>query len=92
MANIVAPNCDRKADYYARTRRRTVNTQVIVGANFIFYSIATGFPGSCHDARIWRETKVYRRIEAGELLQYAEEIIEQIKVKPIILNDGAYPI
>ena len=63
-----------------------------MGADLIFLSIATRFPGSCHDARIWRETEVYCRIEAGELLQYTEEIVEQVKVKPLILGDGAYPL
>ena len=46
---IMAPDCPSKTDYFARTKRYTVNTQCIVGANLIFYSVVTGYPGSCHD-------------------------------------------
>ena len=86
---IMAPDCPSKTDYFARTKRYTVNTQCIVGANLIFYSVATGYPGSCHDARVWKESKVGKLVESGAL-QYPEEIVNNVKVKPFLLGDSAY--
>ena len=83
---IMAPDCPSKTDYFARTKRYTVNTQCIVGANLIFYSVATG---SCHDARVWKESKVGKMVESGAL-QYPEEIVNNLKVKPFLLGDSAY--
>ena len=87
---IVAPNNDNKADYY--TKRYTVNTQGIVGANLLFLHVATGYPGSSHDARVWRATDIFEKIRSNEILQYPEEIIENVRVKPLMLGDGAYPL
>ena len=88
---IQAPNCLSKTDYFSRTKRYTVNTQCIVGANLIFYSVATGYPGSCHDARVWAESRIGKFSVSGAL-KFPEEIIDQVKVKPLLLGDSAYPL
>ena len=58
----------------------------------MFLHLATGFPGSCHDARVWRATQLYEKLAMAEILQYPEKIIDNIRIKPIILGDGAYPL
>ena len=88
---ILAPNCASKTDYFARTKHYTVNTQCVAGANLIFYSVATGYPGSYHDARVWGESRIGKFVESGAL-KYPEEIIGQVKVNPLLLGDGAYPL
>ena len=45
---------DSKADYYCKKQWYTISTQAIIGSNLIFLDVATGFPGSVHDARILR--------------------------------------
>ena len=58
---IGAPDTPDKADYFARTKRYAVYTQGIIGANLEFFHISTGFPGSFHDARMWRERPAWLR-------------------------------
>ena len=88
---IMAPSTDSKADYYSRKQRYTINTQAIVGSNLIFLDVATGFPGSVHDARILRSSQVYAKSEAGEILIKPEKVINNENFRPLLLGDGAYP-
>ena len=48
----------RKANHFSRKRRYTISTQGFLGANLVFLDIATRFPGSCHDARNFRNTSL----------------------------------
>ena len=73
---IVAPNVDGKVDYFSRKQRYTISTQGLVGANLVFLDVATGFPGSCHDARNFRNTSLYMQAENGEVLTKPEDVIE----------------
>ena len=57
LIEIGVPSEEHKADYYARYKRYAISTQGIVGANLLFLHVATGYPGSCHDARIWTKLK-----------------------------------
>ena len=92
LIEILAPSTERKIDYFFRTKRYAVNTQGIVGANLIFLHVATGFPGSIHDARMWTKSEIHTKIERGDILQYTEKIIGNLRVKPLILGDGAYTL
>ena len=73
---IVAPNVDGKVDYFSRKQRYTISTQGLVGANLVFLDVATGFPGSCHDARNLRNTSLHSQAENGEILTKPEDVIE----------------
>lgn len=92
LIEIVAPIEGDKISYYARTKRYAVNTQALAGANLIFLHLATGYPGSTHDARMFRSSDIFTYAERGDILQYPEEIIENHRIKPLILGDGAYPL
>ena len=92
LIEILAPSTERKIDYFARTKRYAVNTQGIVGANLVFSHVATGFPGSIHDARMWTKTEIHTKIESEAILQYPEKIIGNFRVKPLILGEGAYTL
>ena len=92
LIEILAPSEGHKADYFARNKRYCVNTQAIVGANLLFLHVATGYPGSIHDARMWRSSEIFQKVENREIFQYPEEIVENIRIKPLILADGAYPL
>ena len=88
----VAPNVDGKADYFSRKQRYTISTQGLVGANLVFLDATTGFPGSCHDARNFRNTSLYTQAENEEILTKPEDVIENSRVRPLVLGDGAYPL
>ena len=55
---IVLHNNDGNANYFSRKRRYTISTQGFLGANLVFLDVATRFPGSCHDARNFRNTSL----------------------------------
>ena len=55
---IVVPYNDGNANYFSRKRRYTISTQGFLGANLVFLDVATRFPGSCHDARNFRNTSL----------------------------------
>ena len=65
LIEILAPSTERKIDYFVRTKRNAVNTQGIVGTNLVFLHVATGFPGSIHNARMWTKTEIHTRIKVG---------------------------
>ena len=92
LIEIEAPDNPNKKDYFARTKRFAINTQGLVGANLEFFHISTGFPGSCHDSRVWNESSVGIRAARGEILNYPEKVIHDVRVKPLILGDGGYPL
>ena len=59
--------------------------------------VSTGFPGSVHEcyvqaqARMLRASTLYQKCEANELLTRPEKIIEEMRVRPLLLVDGAFP-
>ena len=70
---IDAPNVDGKADYFSRKQSYTISTQGLVGENLVFFEVATGFPGGCHDTRNFRNTSM--QAKNGEILTKPEDII-----------------
>ena len=89
---IVAPNVEGKADYFSRKQCYSITTQGVVGTNLIFYDIATGFPGSCHDARNLRNSSLFRRAQNNELLIKPIDVVENSEIRPLLLGDRAYPL
>ena len=61
---ILAPSSDSKVDYFNRKQKFTVNTQAVIGANLEFLDVATGYPGSVHDARALRSSTLFQQAEA----------------------------
>ena len=88
---IMKPDTESAVDYFSRKQKYTVNTQAVVGANLLFLDVATGFPGSIHDARMLRATKLFNDAEAGVILVNPTDIIEDQEIRPLLLGDGAYP-
>ena len=88
---ILAPSSESKLDYFLRKQKYTINSQAVVGSNLMFLDVSTGFPGSLHDASMLRASTLYQKCEANELLTRSEKIIEEMRVRPLLLGDGAYP-
>ncbi|XP_066934341.1 uncharacterized protein [Clytia hemisphaerica] len=89
---ILTPATESKGDYFNRKQRYAVNTQAVIGSNLEFLSVATGYPGSLHDARVLRNTLIFRRCENGEYLTAPQDIVEQVVIRPLIIGDSAYPL
>ena len=88
---ILPPEGDNKVDYYSRKQKYTINTQAVVGANLVFLDIATGYPGSIHDARVLRTTSLYRKSERHDILAAPCDVVNGLDIRPLLISDGAYP-
>ena len=89
---ILTPALDSKGDYFNRKQFYSVNTQAIIVSNLEFISVASGYPGSLHDARVLRHTEVYQRCENNEILSGPIDVVNGVKVRPLIIGDSAYPL
>ena len=89
---ILRPANEDKKDYFSRKQCDAINTQAVIGANLKILDLATGFPGSIHDARVLRKTSIYWKAENNEILSHPLRQINDVNVRPLILGDGAYPL
>ena len=87
---IIAP--DQPFDYFDRHHRYSVTMQAVVGENLMFLDTAIGYPGSMHDARILRASNIFTKAENGEILKEPAITLNGVKVRPLLLGDGAYPL
>jgi hypothetical protein len=74
-----APNKDPEV-YFTRKKRYAIHCQGIVNDKGIFISFDVGWPGSVHDARVFRNSSFYK--------DYSNIIQED----DYLLGDSAYPI
>ena len=58
----------RKSHYFSRFQRYDIIVQAVADGKRRFLDVAAGFPGSLHDARVLRNSRLYRRCENQELL------------------------
>ena len=84
---INSPTGDSKIDYFNRKQRYSTSTQAVVGGNLTFLDIATGYPGSIHDARILRDSTLYIQAERNILLTEPTDVIDGYKIKPLLIGD-----
>ena len=89
---ITAPNSPSKVDYYSRKQRYTINTQAVADDSLMFLDVSTGYPGSIHDARVMRNSSLFRKANRGDILSHPTKLVGQNIVRPLILGDGAYPL
>ncbi|CAB5115130.1 unnamed protein product [Rhizophagus irregularis] len=74
-----APNKDPEV-YFTRKKRYAIHCQGIVNDRGIFTSFDVGWPGSVHDARVYRNSSFYK--DYSHLIQDDD----------YLLGDSAYPI
>ena len=63
-------NSDSRVDYFFCKQKYTVNMQAVLGANLMFLHVATGCPGSVHDAQILRVSSFFGKAERNEILAH----------------------
>ena len=59
---------NERIEYFSRKRDYSIVVQAVADASFKFLDVSTGFPGSIHDARILRLSKLHREVGQGNWL------------------------
>ncbi|KAK0138383.1 putative nuclease HARBI1 [Merluccius polli] len=62
---ITAPS-HNEADYVNRKSIHSINVQIICDAAHIISNVEAKWPGSVHDARIYRESNLSNRLQCGK--------------------------
>ncbi|KAK5648415.1 hypothetical protein RI129_003307 [Pyrocoelia pectoralis] len=81
--HIAIPGPHHDNSYYNRKGYNSILLQGICNAKQEFINIYCGWPGSTHDARMWQNSQVYLKLNAGEPL---------IPPNSYLLGDSAYPL
>ena len=68
----------------------SISIQAVVGGNLKFLHIATGYPGSTHDAHILRDSALYIQAKRNILLIEPTDVIDGYKIRPLPIGDGTY--
>ena len=78
---ILAPPC--KVDLFVNRKNfHSINVQAICDSDLKFIDIVAKWPGCTHDAFIWRQSEINRRIASGDIPT----------VKGWFLGDSGYPL
>lgn len=75
--------------YIKKSRYTTVNTQIVIDSDTRILNINARYPGSTHDAHIWKNSKVFTLLEANFNL---EDQSENIYRNSFLLGDLGYPL
>ena len=86
---IKAPKEEHEA-YYNRKQCYSLVLQAITDSEGRFSDVSVGYPGSVHDARVFR-SELHRRIIAGDIMG-ATRVINHVNVRPYLVGDTAYPL
>ncbi|XP_031327682.1 putative nuclease HARBI1 [Photinus pyralis] len=79
--HIPIPGSGSDNSYYNRKGFHSVILQGVCNAKLQFMDIFCGFPGSCHDANVWKQSPVYELLKSSN-----------IPADLHLLGDSAYPL
>ena len=88
---ICAPELNH-TDYYNRKGWYSMVVQAVVDHDYLFRDICVGWPGSVHDARIFINSLLYKRISEEGILNGHDRNLLGCRIPACIIADAAYPI
>ena len=83
---------NERIEYFNRKQEYSIVIQGFADASFKLLDVSTGYPGSIHDARILRLSKLKREIDQGTWLNAPSKRIGGSEVGPLLVGDSAYPL
>ena len=83
---------NERIEYFNRKQDYSIVIQGVADASFKFLDVSTGYPGSIHDTRILRLSKLQREIDQGTWLNTPSKRIGGSEVGPLLVRDSAYPL
>lgn len=57
----------------------------------MFLDTAICYPGSMHDARVLRQSNIFRKAQNGDIFTEPFVTVSGVNVRPLLFGDGAYP-
>jgi len=88
---IKAPD-ESAVDYFSWYHQHDSIVQGVVDGQKLFLDFAAGYPGSLHDARVLRNSTLYRCAEGNEVLKSPTVQIGHHEIRPCLVGDSAYPL
>ena len=88
----VTPPSMNHTDYYNRKGFYSMIVQAVVDHNYLFRNICVGWPGSVHDARVFTNSLLYRKVTNRQLLQGSSLRFGSHEIPTLLVGDSAYPI
>ena len=83
---------DNNEDYFNRKPHYTVNLQPIVNCSLKLIHVSFGDPGSIHDARVLRLSRLFDLGENKRILTSPKKIVSGTEIPPLITGDSAYQL
>uniref|UniRef100_A0A8C4Y9J3 DDE Tnp4 domain-containing protein n=1 Tax=Gopherus evgoodei TaxID=1825980 RepID=A0A8C4Y9J3_9SAUR len=80
------------SEYINRKGYFSVVLQALVDHRGHFTDIYSGWPGKVHDARIFRNSALFRRLRAGTFFPDHKITVGDVEMPIVILGDPAYPL
>lgn len=70
----------------------SVVLQAVVDGKGLFWDVCVGFPGSVHEARVLRQSHLWKILSGGQLLRPNIVSISGCDVGHYVMGDPAYPM
>ena len=83
---------ENKEDYLNRKQYYGINLQGTVNSWLLFQHVAVGHPGSIHDVRVLRKSRIFDLAENEEILSARTRMVNGGLLKPMLVGDSAYPV
>ncbi|CAM4579078.1 unnamed protein product [Lepidochelys olivacea] len=88
---ILAPE-HQAGEYINRKGYFSIVLQALVDHNGCFTNIDVGWPGKVHDARIFRNSGLFQKLQEGTLFPDQKKTFGDVEMPIVILGDPAYPL
>lgn len=88
----VQPPADQATAYFNHKGFHSMQAQIVCDHKFRIRNVFTGFPGRVHDARVFANSKVGQKCEAGTLFSAPSRKIQEVDVPVFLIADPAYPL
>ena len=76
--------------YFNHKEQHAINNQVVIDGKQRIVDLETGYPGSMHDARVFRWLELARRLENGQLSQGPGVVYQNQMLPQVSCNSGGY--
>ncbi|XP_070571964.1 uncharacterized protein [Ptychodera flava] len=88
---ILAPELN-PSDYFNRKGFYSIILQAISDDNYCFTNVCVGWAGSVHDARVFSNSGIFRKLQQNNLFPNTTENISGVDVPLVLLGDPANPL